>query len=89
MQVDLVILGRERTVQGLAEAAFELLGDAHNAAPPSMSMSSFETLFPVPDQHVAMLPPMQYELYDTATIVHSSGERSNMGITELLTAPLV
>ena len=70
---DLLLVGREPSMQNLVNGAFDLMKSANTQVPTTLHMLIFADLFPANSEPVDSLPPLSFNPDDVATIVHSSG----------------
>jgi hypothetical protein len=73
VNVDLVLVGRESSMQDLARATYDILKSTNTPTPPTSAMLTFDDLFPVKAEPVEELPPIDYRFEDITLIIHSSG----------------
>ncbi|KAI0085552.1 hypothetical protein BDY19DRAFT_1020953 [Irpex rosettiformis] len=73
VDVDLLLVGREPSMQDLASDCFELLRASNLNVPPAAVMPIFSELFPANGEEAEPLPPIDYEAGDISMIMHSSG----------------
>ena len=73
VNVDLILVGRESSMQDLANASFERLRASNVRVPQTAALPIFSDLFPANGHEVEPLPIMDYKADDTSLIMHSSG----------------